>query len=327
MKKYFWLCCLLFSLRSLAQDTTMNQLTKEMDTPASEAKEPVKIFNSSRAINANTTEMTGRGKMDFRVTHNFDDIDGKGGVFGRFLGLDNAKDVRIAFVVGVSRRLDLHASRVRGAGAVNKMYELGFKYLLAQQRENDPSHPLSIALFANTVIATAKASSLPGFEASFEELSDRMSQAVQLIIARKFGKISLQLNPTWVHTNYVIQNDDNGIFALGGAIRFPITRSLNIIVDYFHPFRSKSSKEFFKTVDNTYGPPGDISFNPVPITFYDPLGISFEILTAGHVFNLNFTNATEILENRFIPRTVSSWTKGKFRWGFTISRKFGLWRN
>lgn len=304
----------------------MNRLVKEMDTPAGDRPEPVVIFSGVKAINANTTEMTGKGKMDFRITHNFDDIDGRGGVFGRALGLDNARDVRIGFHIGLANRLDVNFARVKGAGSVNRLYELAFKYLLIQQLKDDKKHPLSIALFVNTAVASAKASGLPNFEASFRSLSDRMSQTVQLIIARKFGKVSLQLNPTFVNTNYVILNDDKSMFALGGAIRFPVTRKFNIVVDYFHPFRSASSRNFFNTVDNTYSPPADVVYNPVAFKFYDPLGISFELLTAGHIFNLNFTNTTEILENRFIPRTTSSWKKGKFRWGFTISRKFVLWR-
>lgn len=297
-------------LQLFAQDTTINNLLNETDSD-NEKKVPVKIFNNVKTINANTTEMVGKGKMDFRITHNFDDIDGKGGIFGRFLGLDNVRDVRIAFHIGLSDRLDMNVARVKGAGSVNRLYELAFKYLLMRQLENDPSHPLSVALFVNAVVASQEASALSNLEHSFRSFSDRLSQTIQLIIARKFGKVSLQLNPTFVNTNYVILNDDDNMFALGGAVRFPVTRNFNIIVDYFHPFRSESSKEFFETGG---------------IKFYDPLGISFEILTAGHVFNLNFTNATEILENRFIPRTVSSWSKGKFRWGFTISRKFSLWR-
>jgi hypothetical protein len=326
MKKYCWLAFFLLPLQLFSQDTTMNSLMKDMDTPAGEKKEPAEIFSGVKAINANTTEMTGKGKMDFRITHNFDDIDGKGGVFGRALGLDNARDVRIGFHIGLTNRLDVNFARVKGAGSVNRLYELAFKYLLMQQLKDDPKHPLSIALFVNAAVASAKASGLPNFEASFRSFSDRLSQTVQLIIARKFGKVSLQLNPTFVNTNYTILNDDKSMFAIGGAVRFPITRKFNIVVDYFHPFRSAASKKFFNTVDNTYNPPTDVVYNPSAFKFYDPLGISFEILTAGHTFNLNFTNATEILENRFIPRTTSAWQKGKFRWGFTISRKFVLWR-
>jgi hypothetical protein len=326
MRKYSWLFMALLPMQLLAQDSTMNSLMNDMGTSIPE-KKPVKIFNTIKAINANTTEMTGKGKMDFRISHNFDDIDGKGGVFSRFLGLDNVRDVRIGFHIGLSNKFDVHVARDKGAGAVNKLYELGFKWLVTQQLENDKKHPLSIALFANAAVASNKASASPGFESSYTSFSDRLSKVVQLIVARRFGKVSFQLNPTFVHTNYVVENDDNSIFALGGALRVPVTKNLNIIVDYFHPFRSKSSKEYFATVDNTYSPPTDISYNPVPIKFFDPLGISFEITTAGHVFNLNFTNTTDILENRFIPRTTGSWTQGKFRWGFTIARKFVLWRD
>jgi hypothetical protein len=326
MKKAFFLTGIIISLHMAAQDSTMNSLTNDMDKKEV-VKVPVKIFSTERTINANTTETVGKGKMDFKVTHNFDDIDGAGGIFGRFLGLDNAKDVRIGFHIGVSKNLDVIVSRDKGAGSVNRLYELGFKYKLMDQIENDPSHPFAIAVFANAAVSSAKASSFPNFENSFRSFSDRLSQTLQLIIAKKIGKVSVQLNPTYVHTNYVILNDDDGIFAIGGAIRFPVTRNMNILIDYFHPFRSASSKKFFNTLDNTYNPPSDVTYNPVPFKFYDPLGIGFEILTAGHVFHLNFTNATEILENRFIPRTVSKWTKGQFRWGFTISRTFVLWRD
>jgi Membrane bound beta barrel domain (DUF5777) len=121
-------------------------------------------------------------------------------------------------------------------------------------------------------------------------------------------------------------NDDKNMFALGGAIRVPVTKSLAVVVDYFHPFRSASSKKFFNTVDNSYNPPTDVTINSVPFKFYDPLGIGVEINTAGHVFSLNFTNAIEVLENRFVRFTTKSWTKGQYRWCFTIARKFVLWR-
>ncbi len=326
MRQSVLLICFFLPLMGLAQDSTLNSLMKDMNTESVESKRSVQIFNGVKAINANTTEMTGKGKMDFRITHNFDDIDGRGGIFGRFLGLDNARDVRIGFHIGLSDRLDMNVARVKGAGSVGKLYELAVKYLLIQQLENDTKHPLSVALFVNAAVSSAKASAFPNFENSFRSFSDRMSQTVQLIIARKFGKVSLQLNPTFVNTDYTILNDDGNMFAIGGAARIPVTRNLNIVVDYFHPFRSKSSKDFFKTIDATYNPPADVVYNPSVIKFYDPLGISFEILTAGHIFNLNFTNAADILENRFIPRTTSSWSKGKFRWGFTIARKFVIWR-
>jgi len=294
------IACLLITLQGPAQD--------------SPGKKPVQIFSSEKTINANTTQTVGKGKLAFKVSHSFGDIAGKNGGIKNFFGLDNSTDVRIAFQVGLGKQLDLTAGRAKGAGPQQKLFELGLKYKFLEQIENDPSHPIAVALYANAVIASNKASSFADQDHSYKDFSDRISNIWQLIIARKMGKISLQLNPTLLTRGYAISYDQQTIFALGGAIRLPlVTGRLNLLVDYFHPFRKENVEDSFRLKDNT--------------RFYDPLGIGFEIITSGHIFRLNFTNATEILENRFIPRTISSWGKGQFRWGFSISRNFTLWRS
>lgn len=297
MKNFFTILSLLISLCLFAQDK------KE--------KKVIEIFRSVRTINAHTTELTGKGKMDFQVTHNFDDIAGSRGGIRNFFGLDNTTDVRIGFQVGVGKNLDLLVARAKAAGNISRIVELGFKYRFLQQTE-DNSTPVSLALFVNNCISTMKASDSPTDDNYFQNLGDRSSQVIQLIVARKMGKVSLQLNPTFLNQGYVIPNDDKSMFALGVAIRFPVSSRVNIIIDYFHPFRSESSEDFLFTTKS--------------LKFYDPLGVGVEILTGGHVFHLNFTNAREILENRFLPRTISNWGKGEFRWGFNLSRKFTLWR-
>jgi hypothetical protein len=301
---------LLFALFTLigfsvsAQDSLFNSTGQS----AENEKIPVKIFNTQKAINANTTEVVGKGKMEFKVGHNFGDVGGSNGGVRRFFGLDNAADIRIAFEIGIGKKLDLIVGRTRGGSAVQQMQELGFKYQLANQYENDPSHPLSVAIFANTVLVTQKAAAVNNQENSFRSFSDRLSHTVQLIVARKMGKVSVQLNPTLVSRGYSISYDQNTLFALGGALRLPISNNVHLIMDYFHTFRNQASKDSFKVRQN--------------IKFYDAIGVGFEIKVGGHNFNLNFTNATELLENRFVPRTVSTWTNGQFRWGFTISRTF-----
>lgn len=329
MSKVFFLLYIIISFRVAAQDSTMNNLFKSMDKPVGSEKKPFKIFESEKLINANTTELIGKGKMDFRVIHNFYDAAGADGGINNFFGLDHAADIKIGFEIGLGRRLDLITSRVRGAenyqtlfSDVQKIWELGFKYRVIEQKENDPGHPLSLAIFANTAVSSMQRPELTGTladstETFFTGLSDRMSQAVEVIIARKFGKLSLQLSPTYVHRNRVIPGDDKSIFALGSAARIPLSKKFAFIIDYFHVFHSQPAIDFFKT-------PGS-AVHPVT-QFYDPLGIGFEFLTAGHIFHINFTNATELLENRFIPRTVTSWSNGQFRWGFTISRTFVLCR-
>lgn len=273
---------------------------------------PVEIFSSQKVINANSTEVVPKGKMEFKVMHNFGDIAGSGGGLKNFFGLDNAQDIRIAFEIGVGEKTDVTFARAKGAGQQGRFYEISIKHQLLRQFENDPSRPISLALFMNAAVASNKASAFDNLDHSFRSFSDRLSETFQLIIARKMGKVSLQLNPTLVTRSYSISYDQKTIFALGGALRLPISQRVNFIVDYFHPFRSESSRDSFRINNN--------------IKFYDPLGVGFEIITGRHVFHLNFTNATETLENRFIPRTISSWGKGQFRWGFTISRQFTLWK-
>lgn len=278
-------------------------------------KEPasVEIFSSQKAINANTTELVAPGKMEFKITHNFGDFAGKFGGMKNFFGLDQATDVRFAFEFGLSKHIDVTLARARGtdAGRQQRQFEFGLKWKMMDQKENDPSHPIAVSLFTNFVIASNTASTTPNLDNSYQDFGDRTSETVQLIIARKFGKVSFQLNPTIVNRGYAVSYDQETFFAMGGALRLPLSNRFNLIVDYFHPFRRQSVKDSF-------------AVRPTPVHFYDPLGVGLEILTGRHVFHLNFTNATEILENRFIPRTTTSWGKGQFRWGFTVSRQFNI---
>jgi Membrane bound beta barrel domain (DUF5777) len=309
MGKGVTLLVLLISFEGLSQDTTdLSKDKPEEITAKKKIAEYIWIFSASKLINSNTVELLPKGILEFRVTHNFGDIAGDNGGIKNFFGLDNATDVRIGFQYGLSKRINIIAARAKGASIVQQLYEAGIKYRLMQQA-NDRSHPLSVAIFANAVVSTMKANNIGGQENSFNNFSDRLSQTLQLLIARKFGNISLQVAPTLVNRNYVIAGDDKTLFALGGAFRLPVKGKFSILLDYFHSFRSQESIDVFKAQD---------------IRFYDAMGVGIELLTAGHVFHLNFTNATEILENRFIPRTITSWGKGQYRWGFTVSRDFDL---
>lgn len=303
MKQLFTLVTIFISLLTTAQDSIIGK--KE--------RKPVRIFSATKTINARTTEVTGKGKMDFNVTHNFGDMAGDNGGIKRFFGLDNAADIRIGFHIGLGHKTDFVFARAKGAGLVQNLWEFGIKHQLLQQKQDDPTHPLSVAVYANAVISSQTRNAFDNQDNSFENLGDRTSNVIQIILAKKVGKVSVQLNPTYMTRGYAISYDQQSMFAMGGAIRLPlVSNRLNLVVDYFHPFRNQDSKDSFAVNDN--------------IKFYDPLGVGFEILTSGHIFRLNFTNATEILENRFIPRTITSWGKGQFRWGFTISRAFTLWR-
>jgi hypothetical protein len=292
-------------INSLAQDDSV-----AIKTPQKAEGIFTKVFYSQKVINTKSVETLRKGVLEFNVSHNFGDIAGDNGGIRKFFGLDNSTDVRIGFQLGLSDKLNLVAARTKGL-YVTQQWELGLKWQLLHQMDNDPGHPLSLTMYVNDVVSTQKRSILTDQETSFADFGDRHSQIVQLMLARKMGKVSLQLNPLYLHTNLVVPYDQENIFALGGAIRLPLSKKIIILADYFHPFRSESTKDAFEANN---------------LKLYDPFGIGLEIVTEGHVFHLNFTNTTEILENRFIRKTVTNWGDGEFRWAFTISRNFILFR-
>ena len=302
MKQLLFFVAIFVSINSFAQEDSV-----AIRTPQKEEGTPAKIFYSQRVINTKSVEVLRKGVLEFNVAHNFGDIGGDNGGIRRFFGLDNSTDVRIGFQLGLSDKFNLVAARTKGL-FVTQQWELGIKWQLLQQMEDDAKHPVSLTMYVNDVVSTQKRSSVANQETSFEDFGDRHSQIIQLILARKMGKVSFQLNPLYLHTNHVIPYDNKNIFALGGAIRIPLSKKIVILADYFHPFRSQRSVDSLGK-------------------FYDPLGIGFEIVTEGHVFHLNFTNAAEILENRFIRKTITNWGDGEFRWAFTISRNFMLFRD
>ncbi len=318
MRKLLFFFCMLISFELMAQvDSTSNTLMNELENkaPAPEGKLPVKVFYSQRLINANTVEVLKKGYLEFKVIHNFGDIAGANGGPGSAYGLDGATDIKIAFTVGLTKNFNMIVSRSKGGSIVQQLYEMGFKYKFIQQAEKGQSRPISLTAFTNMVVSTQKpdTNTVNISEKHYNKFSDRQSQMLQLMIARKFGKIiSLQLSPTYVHTNFVVPGDEKSIFALGGAVRVPIYKSFVFIADYFHSFRSQSSIDALKLKG---------------VRLYDAFGAGLELVTPGHIFHVNFTNATNILENRFIPRTYTSWGKGQYRWGFTVARNFVLFKD
>jgi hypothetical protein len=324
MQKLFFLFSLVISSSVFAQeDTALTKLMNSIDEKLPSAKPATIIFYSQKLINTNTVEVLRKGILEFKVVHNFGDIAGDNGGAKSFYGLDNATDVKIAFQAGLTKKLNVFLSRTKGGGNISQLIETGIKYQFLQQLDNDPNHPIAVTVFANNVVSAMQANTdtsiaqLKIKENHFTKFSDRMSQVVQIMIARKFRKISLQLSPTYVHTNYVVLNDQKNLFALGAGIRLPLSKKFVLIADYFHAFRSKASEA---ALTAQYA--GFYDANR-----YDAFGIGVEIVTPGHLFHLNFTNTTNILENRFIPRTYTSWGKGQYRWGFTIARNFVLFRD
>ncbi|AEV97305.1 hypothetical protein A4D02_16940 [Niastella koreensis] len=301
---------LCYSGFSIAQSNLSNMLDKEISNKENNRRHFVyATFKGTHLVNANTIETIKGRELDFRVSHRFGDIGGEFGGEKRFFGLDNSTDIKISFDYGISDRLNFGIARAKGATAVRQLYEASLKFKLIRQGEEE-GMPITVTAFSNVVATSMPSNVKPNTPDHFEKFQDRLSFAGELMIGCKISDgLSIMVMPVFVHTNYVIANDDNNVYAIGVAGRLKLTRRMSLVADYYKVYRSQQSIDKFKADG---------------LTFYNPLGAGFEFETGGHVFDLTFTNCTAILENQFIPYTTTTWKMGQFRWGFNLSRIFSF---
>ncbi|MCB0638365.1 MAG: hypothetical protein KDC54_17165 [Lewinella sp.] len=270
-----------------------------------------RTFKDSRVVNVHSVETLGKGRLDVRISHRFGDLAGERGGWTTFYGLEQATDVAIGAEYGISDRLTVGLYRSKGAGesaagnaGLRQLLNGILKYRLIRQRTDDVI-PFSATLVGLSSFSTAER--IEGNEdliRSFPKFAHRFAFHGQLVLGRKFGDgFSLQLIPGYTHRNLVPFEDRNGMFSLGGAMRLQLSRTFGLVADATFPLIDS------RTADQGY---------------YPAIGVGLEIETSGHVFQVNFTNATGIMETDFVPYTTSNWLDGEFRLGFTISRLFNL---
>lgn len=277
---------------SQSTDSLMRSLESEKDSNQA----VIATFKSSRLILSQTTTMVKKYNLDFKVVHRFGDVGGTDGGSKILWGLDNSSDIYINLEYGISDRFNVAFGRSK----FEQLLDLQLKYALLQQTEKSP---VSISLLAKTGFTPYKVST-----AVFDKFSNRFSYFTQAIISRKFSsKLSLQLAPSLLKRSVMPAGDEDPLFALGAAGRYKFTKHCSVLVDYYKVFSSFRDD------------------NP-NVNYYSPLGVGFEIETGGHVFTLTFVNSKAIVENNFLPNTTSSWSNGQYRFGFTISRMFTLYK-
>ena len=272
---------------------TVKIFGQEIDLFAEESdqKTPTFIktaFKTTRIINGQSIENTGRGVLDLKIMHRFGPLNQ--GAYELF-GLDQAT-MRIGLDYGVLDRLTVGVGR----STYQKQFDGFAKYKLLRQQTGKYSIPISISYVGTLIYRSLK--STAGFP---ENESDRFSFAHQILIARKFSDyFSLQLTPTLIHYNIVpASNIPNDLMSLGIGFRQRLSRRVNLTGEYFY------------------------RINKLP-GYQDALSIGFDIETGGHVFQLHFTNSTGMAERTFINETSGSWKNGDVRFGFNIARVFTI---
>lgn len=300
MEKLLLILLSLLTIQLNAQDDLLNMLEEEVSNETSSEKVRA-TFKGTKLINANTIETTKKKTLEFRVAHRFGNMEiGEPEGHHTFYGLDNASNIRISFDYGITDKLSVGIGRSKVAEHIDG----NLKYRFLEQKTK--GMPISAAYYANAAFSAV--ANIPQ-----DRFENRWSYTHQLIIASKLNqRISLELLPTFVHRNYVDQIiahpengsvDENDLFALGFAGRFKVTKRMAFVIDYFLPFSE------FRDSKNNY---------------YDALGVGIEIETGGHVFHVNITNSSGLIENDFLPSTRSAWDQGEYKLGFNISRVFSF---
>ena len=268
-----------------------------------------RTFKDTRAVNVHTVETLPKGKLDVRISHRFGDMFGDDGGWKTFYGLETAADVAIGAEYGFTDNFNLGLYRAKGAGrtpegnaGLRQNLNLVAKARLLHQEVE--GFPFSLTLAGNATFSTAeRIEDNVNLVQSFPKFAHRMAFHGSAVIGKKWNSLSLQVIPGVTHRNLVPFAGENTLFSLGGAVRYQVSRVLALVGDVVVPFSNTITGE------NGYS---------------IPVGAGLEWDTGGHVFQLNFTNATGLFETDFVPYTVTSWGEGEFRMGFTISRWFNL---
>jgi opacity protein-like surface antigen len=245
-------------------------------------------FKATRLINGHSIERMQKGQLDFRIDHRFGKLTD---VYNAF-GLDQS-NVHFTLDFGINDWMMVGIGRA----AMEKTVDGFMKFSILRQSTGKMNMPVTMSLFLGADMKGAnpvtKADSL---------FANNLSYTSQLLIARKFTEnLSLQLMPTFVHRNLVVDPaDQNNVFALGIGGRYKIANRVSLNVEYYYSLTNHSA------------------------TTYNPLAVGFDIETGGHVFQLFLTNAIWNTERGFVTGTTNNWLKGDVHLGFKISRVFPL---
>ncbi len=251
-------------------------------------------FKSTRIVSGHSVERMPEGQLDFRISHRFGQLNS--GAYNLW-GLDQA-NIHLSLEYGITDRMMVGVGR----GTYEKTFDGFVKFTLLRQSKGTRTMPVSVSY-----LSSAALNSLKWHGEDKLHFWNRFSYVHQLLIARKMNeRISVEINPTFVHRNLVATElDPNDLWSLGAGARVKLTRRISFNVEYYY----------------VLSPLNDFRSQ----TTYNPLSVGFDIETGGHVFQLHLTNSLAMIEKGFIGETTGDWLDGGIHVGFNISRVFALY--
>ena len=283
--KLFILTGLLIICQSVTAQTELMDLLQS-SSDSDEVDYTTATFKSTRLLNGHSIETRTKGVLEFVISHRFGRINGG---ISELYGLDQSF-VRFALEYGITDNINVGFGR----SSFDKTVDGFVKYRLMRQSNKTP---VTITAFGSMAIDTRNF----GNEIVQDEFAYRIDYTSQILIARKFTpEFSLQIAPTLVHRNFAPGNEANDIFLLGIGGRYKFTNRLAFDWEFYPQFRNDEHN-----TENV-------------------LSVGLEIETGGHVFQLIFSNATQMIEKGFLTETRDNFLDGDIHFGFNISRAFNL---
>jgi hypothetical protein len=244
------------------------------------------VFWATTNIGISTVRNLSAGSLNTSVAHTFGKVDGG---FNRFFGLDDGANTRIGIEYGFTDRFSAGIGRM----TFNQVVDIRSKVNILRQTETG-STPLDIAAKASMGITTLSGQ---GFD-----FSERLSYLVSVMAARKMGAISVQLSPMIAYFNITAGTNPNQVFGLG------------VLLNYEFNDRFALSWEYLPVLGTRFA------------NTNDSMGLSLNIDTGGHIFQIFFTSSQWHNEQFIMTRNSDRFWEGDFRFGFNIHRVFGLRR-
>ncbi len=289
-----------FLVNTMAQDSAVAE-TKA----APKQKFTRAVFNATKIINMQSTEIVSPGILQFMISHHFSNIWNKDGGkqnIAQFFGLNSG----VAHTYLSFDYSPLKWMNVGVAMAGSSKYEGWTKFRILRQQTGKKNIPVTVGWYSMMNVNTAE-------DPDNEFSGNKFSFMNQLLISRKFSdKFSLQLMPTWIHFNVVPYgiNNSNEVFSLGIAGKYKATSKLNITLEYARQLN------MYKNLITKNG--AILNYNP------DLLSLGVEISTGTHLFQFYIGSTTDASAIDQLARNNSSIKDGNIAIGFTINRAMNV---
>jgi hypothetical protein len=292
--------CFGFAAVTMAQEVTKTE-TKE----APKQKFTKAIFNSTKIINMQSTEIVSPGVLQFMISHHFSNIwnkdAGKQNI-AQFFGLNSG----VAHTYLSFDYSPLKFMNVGVAMAGSSKYEGWLKFRILRQQTGAKNIPVTVGLYSMMNVNTAE-------DPDNEFTGNKFSFMNQLLISRKFSdKFSLQLMPTWIHFNVVPYgiNNSNEVFSMGIAAKYKARSKMNITFEYARQLN------MYENLISKSG--AIINYQP------DLVSLGIELNTGGHLFQFYIGSTTDASAIDQLARNNSRIKDGNIAIGFTINRGMNI---